>query len=892
MAWCWRLLLLVLMLPGPLEAAWVWVEGENAAEADVSRHPWYAQVKKRELSGGDLLAHFDPKKGGSATYKFEVPEAGAYTFWLRANPVLSRMTYALNGGGDVPLDLKANPVGQVNLAADSKPDLRFAAWFKVGEVTLKQGRNEIAFQINGGRENHGLIDCFLFTTEPFSPRGTAKPDEVAKLLEKVTADNQGWQPWAPGPMPENSALSLRHLNENQAGDGGFIQAKDGRFVHGKTGKPVRFWAVNGPPKDLKGERLEKLAGQLARYGVNLVRVHGAVFDRQTGQFNEGIINRYREVMAAMKAEGIYTHLSIYFPLWFEPRANLPWLEGYNGKEHPFAAIYFNDGFQQRYRDWWKRILTTPGPDGKRLIDDPALMGVELVNEDSLFFWTFDYKRVPAPQMRIFEKQFGDWAKAKYGSLEKALAAWDGQGDAHDDLAAGRLGFRPLWNIVNQRSKRDQATVAFLLEVQRGFYQEQVEFIRGLGFKGLITASNWHTASPEILGPLERYSYTVGDFIDRHGYFGSHREGEGASWSLRDGHVVADRSALRFEPVKPQGGPKGAPVFSHPVMDSHLNGLPSMISETAWTRPNRYRGEAPLYYATYGALQGSDAIVHFALDGDAWSAKPNFYMQPWTLMAPTQMGQFPAAALIYRQGLVKEGEVVVDVKLKLADLLELKGTPLAASANLDKLRQADAQDGGKSSAWISPMMHLVGRTSVTIGDESEVDLKPPGRFLDLERRRITSETGEVVLDYGKGVLTVDAPRAQIASGNLRRAGAVRLGQMEVTSPLETVHLALVPLDGQPVATSAKLLLQVMTEEKATGYETMPHTHLLQRVVSTGGDPWLFREPAGTVKLLRADAARLKVSPLGLDGMPGRHSGPVMTADAISLRPEAAYYLIEK
>ncbi len=72
----------------------------------------------------------------------------------------------------------------------------------------------------------------------------------------------------------------------------------------------------------------------------------------------------------------------------------------------------------------------------------------------------------------------------------------------------------------------------------------------------------------------------------------------------------------------------------------------MISETTWNRPNRFRSEAPLYYAVYGALQHSDAIVHFALDGTNWSAKPGFFMQPWSLMTPAMMGQFPAAALCF------------------------------------------------------------------------------------------------------------------------------------------------------------------------------------------------------------------------------------------------------
>ena len=40
----------------------------------------------------------------------------------------------------------------------------------------------------------------------------------------------------------------------------------------------------------------------------------------------------------------------------------------------------------------------------------------------------------------------------------------------------------------------------------------------------------------------------------------------------------------------------------------------MLSETTWERPNRFRGEAPLFYAASGSLQDTDAIIHFALDG--------------------------------------------------------------------------------------------------------------------------------------------------------------------------------------------------------------------------------------------------------------------------------------
>ena len=43
------------------------------------------------------------------------------------------------------------------------------------------------------------------------------------------------------------------------------------------------------------------------------------------------------------------------------------------------------------------------------------------------------------------------------------------------------------------------------------------------------------------------------------------------------------------------------------MDPHYDNKPSMISETSFDRPNRYRSEAPLYYACYGALQDSNGF---------------------------------------------------------------------------------------------------------------------------------------------------------------------------------------------------------------------------------------------------------------------------------------------
>ncbi len=527
----------------------------------------------------------------------------------------------------------------------------------------------------------------------------------------------------------------------------------------------------------------------------------------------------------------------------------------------------------------------PAPDAQpldppRLIDDPAVAGLEILNEDSYLFWTFNSDAIPDPELRLIETQFGAWLKQKYGSIDRALRSWGGQKIGRDRPAEVRVGFRPLWNMFNEKTGRDKDTVRFLVESQRGFYREMYEFLRGLGFRGVITASNWITASPEVFGPLEKYSYTVTDFIDRHGYFGCRSRGEASEWSVRDGHTYADRSALRFDPEEP-GKPK---VFVHPAMDPSYDGKPSMISETTWNRPNRYRSEAPLFYAAYGALQDSDAIVHFALDTAAWSVKPGFFMQPWTLMSPAMMGQFPAAALIYRKGLVATGDLLVDLDLKVGDLLDLKGTPLPQDAALDELRLKDVPKGTtlKPGNVIDPLVHFAGRTNVRFtergGSSRLKDLKP---FIDRRRQVVSSTTGQLRLDYGKGVLTIDAPAAQGISGALREAGAAELKDLSIASKMELGHIVAVSLDGLPLATSRRILLQVMSEEKPTDFRTEPAPGGEKKIASTGHDPWLVKEIDGVVKLKRADASHLKVTALDFNGEPGKSTG---TAREIRLVPE--------
>ena len=99
------------------------------------------------------------------------------------------------------------------------------------------------------------------------------------------------------------------------------------------------------------------------------------------------------------------------------------------------------------------------------------------------------------------------------------------------------------------------------------------------------------------------------------------------------------------------------------------------------------------------------------------------------MSPCQMGQFPAASLMYRQGLVKTGDRMADLPMKLSDAIALKGSKLVQQSNLDAFRTTDTQDVGETSdAGIDPLIHFVGDAQIRIDGTRGQACRERHRFL--------------------------------------------------------------------------------------------------------------------------------------------------------------------
>ncbi len=282
------------------------------------------------------------------------------------------------------------------------------------------------------------------------------------------------------------------------------------------------------------------------------------------------------------------------------------------------------------------------------------------------------------------------------------------------------------------------------------------------------------------------------------------------------------------------------------------------------------------------------MFFFALSGPSWQG----VLSKFSIQTPVVMGQFPAQALVYRLGLVQEAPPVVDANLKMADLFALKGAPVSQPMNLDELRARDIPAGQTATVQsleaVDPLAHLVGRVQMNFVErDTPSRIADLSRYIDRTRSIVRSITGELAWDYGRGLVTVNAPRAQGVCGFLRQAGSIALRDVSVSAQMEYGSVLIVPLDGQPLRTSRRMLLQVMSEDTNYGWSA-PGTGK-RAIRNLGSSPINVRRFGGTVTLNRSDAQQLKVTPLDWNGYP---AGKPATGGRITLQPSTMYYLIER
>jgi hypothetical protein len=653
------------------------------------------------------------------------------------------------------------------------------------------------------------------------------------------------------PFESRALLDLRSLNEKEAGASGFLKvAPDGRgFVRG-DGQPIRLWAIGSDVyRKVSREEMARHARFLAKVGVNMVRIHTQLAPGKKGSrltdVDEKEIDRIWQFVAALKKEGIYVTIS---PYWATRRDVTDWgIEDCTGVADLWGVLFFDEKLQQGYKAWVKALYEPKNPyTGIPLAKDPAVGIIQVQNEDSLLFWTT--QGMKPPLLERLGKQFGRWLVQKYGSLEKAKQAWAGTGHQQDDFPSGKVGLFKVWHMT-QELKGGVATrvndeMQFYAETQRRFYADMAVFYRKeLSCRQLLNASNWVTADPVRLNDAERWTYTAMDVLAVNRYTGGLHVGANNGWRIDPGHHFTNSSCLT--------DPRALPMNLKQVV-----GHPIVVTESTWVSPEGYQTEGPFLVAAYQSLTGIAGYYWFAATAAEYDLDPclrllNLQGQhplfKWSCSTPALQGQFPAAALIYRRGYLKQGDLVVHEERPLDDLWARKVPVIAEDRSFDPNRYQGATGGEKSKVQggADPLAFLVGPVEVKYGgDSARTSVIDLSKYIDNEKKTVRSITGEVRLDHGIGLCTIDAPRAQGASGFLRKAAEIQLTDVTIRSANDYATVYVVSLDDQPVRSSAKLLVQTGTMARLTGWKTKPAEFKVDgkkdakgyEIVATGQPPW--------------------------------------------------------
>ncbi len=248
-----------------------------------------------------------------------------------------------------------------------------------------------------------------------------------------------------------------------AGKRGFPAVRDGHLFLG--GKRARLWGTNlcfDACFPAPGEA-ETLARRLAAFGIGCVRLHHmdarSIWGKSKDHLHPdpAMVERLDRLVAAFEARGIRVDVNLHVSRWFGPRDGFPGDRRLRPRDDKGL-----DNFEPRMIELQKKyardLLRHVNPFTKTpYAVDPAVVFVEISNEDSLFsqWGRGALDTLPQPYASTFRKLWNDWLKKKYGTTKELHRAWGTEGTppGRELLPGPERGGTPSWKVEKDRNTR-------------------------------------------------------------------------------------------------------------------------------------------------------------------------------------------------------------------------------------------------------------------------------------------------------------------------------------------------------------------------------------------------------------------------------------------------------
>lgn len=667
------------------------------------------------------------------------------------------------------------------------------------------------------------------------------------VSDRQVTDTSDWYAYTPPALASGTALDLSFLNEKPAGQHGFVSAKGGHFAFA-DGTRIRFWGTDfvGPSHFMEHAEADALALRLAKLGVNLVRLHMPdaawsetnLFDPakdDTLEFKADRVEKLDYLLFALKQNGIYVYPDWIVARRFRKNDGVKDFEGLD--DGAKGAVHFDRRIIELNKLYATQLLGHVNPYTKlALKDDPIYVGNEIVNESSIFSG-FSEQKLPESYWAELQQMYKAWGGK--GKMSRFKFAWETQ------------NLQPLNNPENA-----DASLRFLYDTVAKSNLEMKEFQRGLSPHALLAGSNMGLP---VLGNLK--SDALLDFMDTHAYW-DHPQ----IWNIEGGW--SNVAIAPFDNQSQLKSPFGRTLLSS-LAQGPVLGKAQIVTEWNDCFPNEYRLEGPVLMAAYASLQDWDGMLQFAYGGDKPGVKrmTNFDINT----RPDNEPLYQIGALIFRQGLLKASDVTV-------------AEPISDKA---------LYENGMSSRWLieNPWLPYVVKVAKKFTGKDEEGPDPKlanlSRLNQSDVKIVVSITGEEALDYGKGILRIDAPKARgfaggIGTGELLQAGDLGV-QLDKRNPWAAVILA--ELDA-----NQSVLVAVARAENSAQVYNATRTALK----NPGEAPVLMQGVQGKITL-KVTGKAYAVSPLDQDGK----KGPALKASLkkgllsfdLSPKDKTGTYLIE-
>jgi hypothetical protein len=245
-----------------------------------------------------------------------------------------------------------------------------------------------------------------------------------------------WDDARPTPM------DVSFLNVKPAVKNGRVVARDGRFVESKTGKRVRFFGTNLGAEAAFPSKSDapKIAARMAKLGINLVRFHhlnngwalnGGTVWKQGRTFVEidpAQLDKLDFFIAELKKQGIYSNINLQTAREYVPELGFPSSVG-ELKNFAKKVDKFNERMIVLQQQYARDLIGRKNPyTGLTYAEDPAIVKVEINNENSLVGWPGEspgagLPGLPEPFRGELVALWNRWLKARYGTDEKLREAW-------------------------------------------------------------------------------------------------------------------------------------------------------------------------------------------------------------------------------------------------------------------------------------------------------------------------------------------------------------------------------------------------------------------------------------------------------------------------------------